>query len=427
MIGLLGTVVTVYLLAWFLNHRIPWLKRLLLPPSLIAGTVLLLLGPQVAGQPGILPLDYYENMQGWAAFLISFLFSAIILEPVHGSRRIGAAVVSQTLYVWLIAILQLAWGYTVVLLFTDTVKDRLFAHIIELSFIGGHGAASAFYAVAEPLGNRAAADLAVAAATAGIFGGLAAGLLLLAFHRTFPEYGKHRFPCSTVDATEPEKPGQSMDFGDEEQSLFLSFLIPFIPVFLAYLIVEAGAQLYAGIRDLPLFFFVIITAHPVKRLLRPVLNLKAIRTFHRLVLEALILSAVATVSLQTIQDNAGLFLLLCAGGFVLAILLHLFAAPRYTPEYPDLALINFGMSTGTTAVGLTLLRSLRQTLPVRPVQIYGLAAPFSGPFIGGGLLSLFVFPGLTVKLPPSAMLLFMLTLAAILVLLLIVLRRLQMR
>jgi len=179
------------------------------------------------------------------------------------------------------------------------------------------------------------------------------------------------------------------------------------------------------VQELPLFFFVILIAHALRKILQPLMSATAVRTFHRLALEGLILSAVATVSLQTIEQHAGLLFVLCAGAAVITVLLHLFAAPRLTPEYPDLALINFGMSTGTTAVGLALLRSLRQSLPVRPVQIYGLAAPFSGPFIGGGILSLFVFPELTMQLPPSVMLAVMSALSALAVVLLLIVKRFQ--
>ena len=439
MIGLAGTAAFAYLLAWMLNRRLAWLNRLLLPPSLLAGAALLLLGPQVSGAFGkeIVPIEYYNSYRVWPGILISFLFSGMILEPASRRAKTGLAVISQSLYVWFIAFVQLAWGYTVVLLLTVDPHERLFAHTIELSFLGGHGAASAFYAVAERLGNRAAADLSVAAATVGILWGLAAGLMLAAFHRRHNQYGVGLFldRYSSADSESKADGGEntasqqvtvpSKERSEEEQSFLLSFVIPVIPVFLAYLLVEALSILLPAIQELPLFFFVIIIAHLLKKVFQSMLSVTAVRTFHRLALEALILSAVATVSLQTIEDHAGLLLALCGGAALISVLLHLFAAPRLTPEYPDLALINFGMSTGTTAVGLALLRSLRQSLPVRPVQVYGLAAPFSGPFIGGGILSLLLFPELSIQLPPEVMLVVMSGLSAIIVALLLLLKRLQ--
>lgn len=436
MIGLVGTAAFAYLLAWALNRRLAWLNRLLLPPSVLGGAILLLLGPQVSGTFGIeiVPLEYYDSYRTWPGVLISFLFSGMILEPATRREKAGLAIISQSLYVWFIAFVQLAWGYTVVLFFAVDTHDRLFAHAIELSFLGGHGAASAFYAIAERLGNRAAADLCVAAATFGMLFGLGSGLLLAAFHRCHNQYGvglfleAHSFD-SESDARKKTASKQMCipvtEEVEEEQRFLLSFLLPVLPVFLAFVLIEVLSGMMPVVQELPLFFFVILIAHTLKKLFQPLLNVTAVRTFHRLALEGLILSAVATLSLQTIRDHAGLLFALCTGAAVITLLLHLLAAPRLTPEYPDLALINFGMSTGTTAVGLALLRSLRQSLPARPVEIYGLAAPFSGPFIGGGILSLLVFPELTMQFPPPVMLIVTITLSVITVGLSLLLKRFQ--
>jgi hypothetical protein len=59
------------------------------------------------------------------------------------------------------------------------------------------------------------------------------------------------------------------------------------------------------------------------------------------------------------------------------------------------------------------------------VQIYGLAAPFSGPFIGGGILSLLVFPELTMQLSPPVMLIATVALSVITVGLSFLLKRFQ--
>ncbi|MBW7858382.1 MAG: hypothetical protein H3C43_08845, partial [Leptonema sp. (in: Bacteria)] len=129
---------------------------------------------------------------------------------------------------------------------------------------------------------------------------------------------------------------------------------------------------------------------------------QTIRLFHGLVLEGLILSAIATLSLKTIHEYSLILFILCGSATILTILLHFFAAPKLLPyHYPDLALLNYGMSTGTTAVGVALLRTLRPRIPIVPLNIYGFAAPLSGPFIGGGILSLVVFPELSVKFSPA--------------------------
>jgi ESS family glutamate:Na+ symporter len=53
----------------------------------------------------------------------------------------------------------------------------------------------------------------------------------------------------------------------------------------------------------------------------------------------------------------------------------------------ELGLINYGMSTGTTATGFVLLRLIDPELESGAAEDYALAAPLSSPFIGGGMIT----------------------------------------
>ena len=438
MIETSGIAIVTYLIADYFNRRLHWLHRLLLPSSLLAGFLLLMIGPQIIGKTGItlLPVSFYENTASWPGILISFLFSAMILEPGQPSSKTGLSVVSQGLYVWLIAFLQLTLGYTVVSIFAKDHSELLFAHSIELSFLGGHGASSAFTAVSERLGSRSAADLSLVAATVGILFGLFAGLAIIQFHRRFPLYGlsaslKPANSAIKSDEDQTQENNTSIhqnstnDKNESEHRVFLSYLIPFVPVFAAFVFVKLSASFFKPIADLPLFFFVIIIAHLCRRPFRRILDRTSVRNFHRLSLEGLILAAVATVSIQVVHDHALILSVLCGGAMLLTVALHFFVAPRLLPYYPDLALVNFGMSTGTTAVGLTLLQAYRGSLPTQPVSVYGLAAPLSAPFIGGGILSLILFPELTIRFSPLLLAGCMLLAACFIAAILIVIRQRQ--
>jgi ESS family glutamate:Na+ symporter len=54
----------------------------------------------------------------------------------------------------------------------------------------------------------------------------------------------------------------------------------------------------------------------------------------------------------------------------------------------QLGLINYGMSTGTTATGFVLLRMIDPELDSGAAEDYALAAPLSAPFIGGGMITI---------------------------------------
>ena len=67
----------------------------------------------------------------------------------------------------------------------------------------------------------------------------------------------------------------------------------------------------------------------------------------------------------------------------------------------QLGLINYGMSTGVTATGFVLLRIVDPELKTEAAKEYAIAAPFSAPFIGGGLLT-FSLPLLVLERVPMS-------------------------
>jgi ESS family glutamate:Na+ symporter len=58
----------------------------------------------------------------------------------------------------------------------------------------------------------------------------------------------------------------------------------------------------------------------------------------------------------------------------------------------ELGIINYGMSTGTTASGLMLLRIIDKDFDSGAAEDYALAAPLSSPFVGGGVVTVVLFP-----------------------------------
>jgi len=106
-------------------------------------------------------------------------------------------------------------------------------------------------------------------------------------------------------------------------------------------------------------------------------------------MDILIVSAITTLNITAVTTLiipfAILFLFGAAWtGFCLMIL-----ARRMLPRehWFELGLINYGMSTGTTATGFVLLRLVDPELESGAAEDYALAAPLSSPFIGGGMIT----------------------------------------
>lgn len=436
MIALIGLGTATWLLASALTLRLSILRRFQLPPALVAGMMLLGLGPQGLA---LLPDAPFDSWKTWPGVLIAFLFSGIILEPgTSSSESRSRPVLAQALYVWMIAFLQLALGYGVCAVFA-LPEDRLFASVIEISWLGGPGSAAAFMPVAERLGNAAAGQIAVAAATIGLIWGSVSGIPLAAYHRrreqhqrgqqpALPTNRGHRIPTTSRESATFTQSGAESGTNGPSLALLPSFLIPVLPVFLAWMLREILAALVGtaagvlsggggesrgssalsaqAVSDLPLFFLVIPAAYLIRPLLPRSLHAEGVRLFHQLSLEAIILSAVATISVSILAEHGGMLALLCAGGAVLSLACHAWLSPRLLPHHPELSLINYGMATGTTALGLTLLRTYTTRPDPRSLEIYGLAAPLSAPFIGGGMLSLLLFPEIAVRHSPVLLLAF---------------------
>ncbi|MGP9664785.1 hypothetical protein ACT3TY_09180 [Halomonas sp. AOP22-C1-8] len=81
-----------------LRLRIGWLRRLFLPSSVIAGLVLLLMGPDVIGRllptffeesPGLFPTYVQESWSALPGLLINVVFAALFIgKTIPGIRTI---------------------------------------------------------------------------------------------------------------------------------------------------------------------------------------------------------------------------------------------------------------------------------------------------------------------------------------------------
>ena len=102
------------------------------------------------------------------------------------------------------------------------------------------------------------------------------------------------------------------------------------------------------------------------------------------------MAAIASLRIEVVHEYLGPLALLCGLGLAWAVTCLLVLARHVLPRdrWFELGLINFGMSTGTTAQGLMLLRIIDPDLESGAAEDYALAAPFSAPFIGGGVLTL---------------------------------------
>ncbi|MDH5655117.1 MAG: hypothetical protein OEZ34_04380, partial [Spirochaetia bacterium] len=224
--------------------------------------------------------------------------------------------------------------------------------------------------------------------------------------------------------TEPKR--QNGPVGNDPESMVLSSVALMIVVILSALAREFFAQLFlylegpfrifqkwhVFISDLPLFFFALLCALGVRKAasmqrekntnpLSFIISEPVVKESSRItlfVLELLIITAIAGMDLRSAGHNMGIFAVFMIGGMIWTVTVLLIFAKRMLPDsyWFELGIINYGMSTGITALGLMLLRSIPGGKKSKAIMVYGMAAPLSAPFIGGGIIT-FLLPELTFR------------------------------
>ncbi|WDQ14721.1 sodium/glutamate symporter [Rhodopirellula sp. P2] len=144
----------------------------------------------------------------------------------------------------------------------------------------------------------------------------------------------------------------------------------------------------------PLFIYTLFGGAIVRMLLRAIGQVHLIdeQTIHRISgtsMDLLVVAAVATLNLAAVASLWVPLAILLMAGSIWSTFCLLFLSRKILPpeKWFPLGLINFGMSTGTTATGFVLLRVVDPELKSGAAEDYALAAPLSAPFIGGGMIT----------------------------------------
>ena len=167
------------LLGKLLRANVRFIQKLFIPPSLLAGFVALLLGPEVLGW---LPLS--DNMGTYAGILIALVFSTL---PLTSRKKASASEKSSIGRMWAYSqsgmLLQWALGGLLgFLVFSLWFKaDPALGLSMPAGFCGGHGTAAAIGQAFEKYGLEQMQSLAMTAATVGIIASVVIGMWLVSW------------------------------------------------------------------------------------------------------------------------------------------------------------------------------------------------------------------------------------------------------
>ncbi|MDA3891090.1 MAG: hypothetical protein PF517_05425 [Salinivirgaceae bacterium] len=403
----------------FINF-LPFMKRLQLPVSIVAGLLGLLLAHISIGYfdlgenaSGIFPEKYFLQMQQVPGIFINIVFATLMLGMpklnIGKSIRLAAPnIVMGHAFAWgqhfvgaLLAIFVFSYFYE---------NSQYMAPLIAIGFQGGHGTAAGLSVPFANLNFKEAVDLGLGVATGGVLIGLLSGILIF---KIVSRKGKQPTQNSIdldshadlhekdIKKNDPQFKKNmvskfSVQFGFIGVVIFTGWAILESLTYLeSYFFADAKVSLMAYI---PLFPMVLISSIVLngifqKTRLHQFLDRKAIEQIGTISLDFLIVCAVATLNLKVLMDYKLAVGSLLLAGLVWNIgILLLFARFIYPKPWYVFALPDYGGATATTASGLLLADVADPQGLTSSKKAYMFKQPFYEPFMGGGLVTALSIP-----------------------------------
>ncbi len=403
-LGILGILLFV---ATLLRLKVTFLRKAFIPASLIAGLIGLILGPYVLG---VFPAEIRSSMSALPSTLMVVVFATMLIGVEHPNMKESFKMCMPMFFVgYMYSFAQV--GVTCLLtalIFTPLFgTNPLFGSVIEIGFMGGHGTAGGMSGIFESLSWAAGADVGQTTATIGLLVGIFGGLVIIniAVKKKWTTFLEDAGNITTGDETftgENKKPSSYNTISHDivEGFAFHAGLIA-VAVWIGWIIVYAVKTAFGF--SLPLFPFAMIGGYILNSILEktPFYELIDRNTLVRLqglCMDFLITAAVASVSIPVILEYAAPLLIACAVASAVTIGIFLWVCPRiFKNNWFEIGVTRYGAATGVAAVGFMLLRTVDPEMKTDAAKIYALNAPFSSPFIGGGLLTS-AWPGLIVML-----------------------------
>ena len=410
---LLGAVICGYTLA-----RLPVIRRLFIPTSLTAGLLILVLGPQVAGEyfpQWQIPSEMYELWGVLPTYMINLVFAGLFLgKPLLSLKKMWRLAGPQVAFGQ-----TMAWGqYVVAGLLTLLVLMPVFgmpaitAALLEVSFTGGHGTVAGMTPVFNELGFESGRQLATGLATASLVTALITGIIIINWGRLrgyVPErnpvrIARNKVYYHTVVASIRKK-GVSFRKTVTLKTLASHVILLLGGVGLGWLMYQGvllvegltwgrnGAKFFAYV---PLFTFAMFGGMLAQivwlkmgfKIVREVVDL-----ISTLTLTLLIMAAVGTMNLEFLVSDGAVFGLLYLAGTLWSLLVFFTLGRRMFREYWfHNAIISYGQGMGMTATGLLFAQMVDPKSRTNTVEAFGYKQLLFEPLMGGGIMTALSMP-----------------------------------
>lgn len=430
----------VMLIGKLLRVKVPFIQKLMLPSSIVAGFIGLMLGPEVVGrlsdvinwswleEGGMFTAEIMDIWSELPGLLITVVFATLFLgTQIPSPQRVVKMAGPQLSIGFAYGSGQYVVGILlgILVLYPIFGVEAFFGAIIEIAFEGGHGTAAGMAPAFEEMGIPEATDLAVAMATVGLVAGIVIGV---AFLNWAVRTGRTKVVSHTSDQSEGELRGLYSD--DEKvyagrltsrpgsiEPLTLHVAIVGLAIIIGWLILEAlvliedllwgqpesvwpgedgeGMTLLGYVPLFPLAMIggVIVQIFLDKTGRSSLVDHELMKRIQGLALDILIVAALATISLSVIGEFWETFLVLSLAGILFCVTMLMIFTPRIIPAFwVERGIADFGQSMGVTATGLALLKVADPEDKSPALEAFGYKQLVFEPIFGGGLVTALAIP-----------------------------------
>ncbi|WP_150460867.1 sodium/glutamate symporter [Nesterenkonia ebinurensis] len=391
----LGGLSILLLLGVILRMAIPLLRRFFIPASLIGGIIGLIAGPHFIG---VVPEDMMGTWSALAGVLIAIVFAPLLLGQELPSFKQAAQEAGPHIFMsYFSSFAQV--GVPALLLFFIFEPffntNPLFSTIFEASWSGGHGTAAGMEEAYTALGWADGSSIALGSATFGLVFGVVMGMILLNIVARRGQLINYDPSASFSESdilrdSDVSQDTRSFLKSSSLNNLAFHFCLIAIAVLIGFILKHFVDMIVTGVPIFPLAMLgglivhLVIRPTPLYRLVdKPTLN-----SIAGIALDFLVVSAVAAISIPVLIANWVPFTVITLVMAGLCVFIFFWVGPRiFRKHWVENMIPQFGSMTGVVAIGLLLLRAADPHMKTSAYRGYAMRAPFSSPFVGGGIIT----------------------------------------
>ena len=406
----------VFACAALIRGRLRPLRALFIPTAVIAGFLILAVGPEgvgrLTGGSGIFSAQTLAVWNVLPGLLINVMCAALLLgERLPSLKSIWSISATHVIMAGIMSAGQFATAGILVLVLLEPVFgfSRKGGALIEMSFAGGHGTLAGLTPVLTEYGAHDLLEVGLGLATVGMVTGIVVGTMLVNHAVRSPSIPVARQrPTSPeedldIDHHLPKPDDEPMDewYGMTQVTAAAVFLGVSIAVGMALLEIFRRAFNIVGsdfFDKFPLFPFtiiggVLVQLCAVRMNSASAINRRAVAGLGGLAIDGIVAGAIGTLSLGALGHHIGPFLILAIASVGWSVLATMVIGRRiFRQNWFEHSLAEFGESQGNVATGFIMVDMVDPLRKTDVVTGYSYRQLITRPIVGGGFLTALSVP-----------------------------------